>query len=90
MTTEQILWEIVGWSGSILVILAYGLNSYQKLKSDSLGFNFFNLVGGVLLIFYSFYKQADANAFINIVWVLIALIAIIRFVQNRSLKAEKS
>lgn len=70
--------EILGWIGSIEVLIAYGLNSYQKLRSDSIAFYLLNLTGGLLLIIYSIYKEAFPNAFINVVWVVIALIAIIR------------
>lgn len=70
--------EFIGWAGSLLVIAAYGLNSYQKLRSDSLIFYLMNIAGGACLIIYSFYKEANPNIFINVVWVLIAIPPIIR------------
>lgn len=70
--------NILGWIGSIEVLAAYGLNSYQKIKSDSLLFYMLNLTGGLLLIVYSVYKEAFPNAFINIVWVIIALVALMK------------
>lgn len=74
----EILIEILGWIGSIEVLLAYGLNSYQKLRSDSMVFYMLNLTGGLALIVYTVYKAAYASAFINVVWVIIAVIAIVR------------
>ena len=68
--------EILGWIGSVEILLAYGLNSYQKLRSDSMTFYLLNLTGGLSLIVYAIHKDALANAFINIVWVVIAAIAI--------------
>jgi len=70
--------NILGWIGSIEVLAAYGLNSYQKIKSDSILFYVLNLTGGLLLIVYSVYKEAFPNAVINIVWVIIALVALIK------------
>lgn len=70
--------HILGWTGSVMVIAAYGLNSYQRLASDSYYFLFLNLVGGILLIIYSAYLTAYANTFINVVWVIIAIPAIFR------------
>ncbi len=70
--------NILGWIGSIEVLAAYGLNSYQKIKSDSILFYVLNLTGGLLLIVYSVYKEAFPNAFINIVWVIIAIIALLK------------
>ncbi len=70
--------NILGWIGSVEVLAAYGLNSYQKIKSDSILFYILNLTGGLLLIVYSVYKEAFPNAFINIVWVIIAIIALLK------------
>lgn len=68
--------EILGWIGSIEIVLAYALNSYQKIRSDSMTFYLLNLTGGVLLIVYAIHKDALANAFINVVWVTVAVVAI--------------
>jgi hypothetical protein len=72
------IFDVIGWIGSLCVILAYGLNSYQKLRSDSLLFYVLNVVGGIFLIIYSNYKEAYANTFINVVWVIIAIPAIFK------------
>jgi hypothetical protein len=70
--------EILGWLGSFMVLAAYGLNSYQKLKSDSWSFLMLNLVGGIFLIIYTLAKGAYANTFINVAWVVIAIPAMIK------------
>ncbi|MFM9840912.1 MAG: hypothetical protein ACKVOQ_21780 [Cyclobacteriaceae bacterium] len=75
--------SILGWVGSVLVISAYGFNSYQKIKSDSLVFQLMNLVGGILLIINSIYKEAYPFTFINTVWVIIAIPALIRILNKR-------
>ena len=74
--------EVIGWLGSLQVVIAYGLNSYQKLKSDSYGFLLLNLFGGLFLIVYTFYKEAYASMFLNIVWVMIALPALIKLMRK--------
>jgi hypothetical protein len=71
--------EVLGWLGSVLVLLAYGLNSYQKLKSDSLWFLVLNFTGAGFLIVYTVIKEAYASAFVNVVWIIIAVIGIIRY-----------
>jgi len=70
--------DVVGWVGSIEVIAAYGLNSYQVMNSDSMVFQLLNLTGAIFLIINTIYHRAYPSAFINIVWVIIALIAIAR------------
>ena len=74
--------EAIGWFGSLQVVVAYGLNSYQKLKSDSYGFLLLNLFGGLFLIVYTYYKDAYASMFLNIVWVIIALPALIKLMKK--------
>lgn len=72
----DLLVEIIGWIGSVEILLAYGLNSYQKIRSDSLAFSLLNLTGGLFLMLYTIYKDAYANTFVNLVWVVIAVIAL--------------
>jgi hypothetical protein len=75
--------DFIGWAGSILIIVAYGLNSYQKIRSDSLLFYSLNIIAGVLLIIYSWYKDAPPNIFINTVWVIIALPPLVKLLLRR-------
>ena len=84
------LLEIIGWTGSIAILLAYALNSYQKIRSDSLIFLILNITGGLLLMAYTFYKGAFANTFLNLVWVIVALIALGKFYRQRMLKNPRS
>jgi hypothetical protein len=79
----KLLMDIIGWLGAATVIVAYGLNSYQKIKSDSYPFQIANLAGGILLIIYAFYKKADANVFINIVWVIIAISSLFKLARKK-------
>jgi MFS superfamily sulfate permease-like transporter len=71
------LWvEVIGWVGSVEILLAYGLNIYGKIRSNSVAFSLLNLTGGLLLIVYTMYKEAFPSAFINLIWVIIALISL--------------
>jgi hypothetical protein len=79
----ELLINILGWVGSVEVVAAYGLNSYQKIKSDSLTFQFLNLTGSAFLIVNSLYKEAYPFTFINSVWAVIALAAIIGIVKKK-------
>jgi hypothetical protein len=79
----DLLIDILGWIGSIEVVLAYGLNSSQKLKSDSLTFQLINLTGAVFLIINSVYKEVYPFTFINAVWAVIAIMAIFGIVNKK-------
>jgi len=79
----DLIMNILGWIGSIEVLAAYGLNSYQKIKSDSILFYVLNLTGGLLLILFSVYKEAYPNVFINVVWVIIAVVALMKLARKQ-------
>ncbi len=81
----NLVYDILGWLGSILILSAYGLNSYQKIKSDSLIYYMLNLIGGMCMIIYSIYKEAFPNMFINVVWVIVAIPAVIGVLKKRKL-----
>lgn len=64
--------DIVGWIGSLMIVVAYALNMYKKLATDSFSYYFLNIIGSALLIINTIYHKAIPSAFVNIVWVLIA------------------
>jgi hypothetical protein len=78
--------DILGWVGSIEVVAAYALNSSQRITSDSLTFQLLNLTGAVFLIINSIYKQAYPFTFINSVWTVIAIVAIIGILKKKKHK----
>ena len=80
----NILIETLGWIGSIVILAAYGLNSFQKIKSDSVSFQVLNLIGGIFLIINSIYHEAYPFTFINSIWVLIALPALVKILSRKN------
>ena len=80
--------NVLGWTGSLMVLTAYGLNSYQKLKSDSSAFYLLNFTGGSFLIVYTLCYEAYASTFINVVWVVVAIPAIFRIMKRK--KSEEA
>lgn len=83
MEDYALVFEIIGWAGSASVVAAYGLNSYQKIKSDSYTFLLLNFIGGLFLIAYTAFKMAYASTFLNIVWVLIAIPALLKLIAKK-------
>jgi hypothetical protein len=68
--------DIIGWIGSALVVIAYALNMYKKLSSDSLAYYFMNIAGSACLILNTIYHNAIPSTVVNIVWIIIAIIAL--------------
>jgi len=79
--------DILGWIGSIEVVAAYGLNSSQKIKSDALSFQLLNLTGSVFLIINSIYKEVFPFTFINSVWAVIAVVAIVGILKKKKVSS---
>jgi hypothetical protein len=61
--------DVIGWIGSIMVVLAYGLNILNKLASDSLPYFLLNIGGSGCLIANTIYHHAIPSAVVNIIWV---------------------
>lgn len=69
----SLLINILGWTGSILYLLAYALVSMKKTEGDSLLYQGLNIVAGILLIVYTLNLQAYATTGLNAVWVAIGM-----------------
>jgi len=70
--------DIVGWIGSAAVVSAYALISLDKFNSRSRFYQALNLVGSLGLVFNTAYYRAYPSTFVNIVWLVIAALALIR------------
>lgn len=74
----ELFFEIIGWVGAVEVILAFLLNSIKKLSADSLAYLLLNLTGGLFLVVNTFYKSAYPSTVVNIIWVIIAIYALLK------------
>jgi hypothetical protein len=73
MTDTKFLIDILGWTGSILYLLAYALVSMKKTEGDSVLYQGVNIFAGTLLVIYTLYLGAYATTGLNAVWVAIGL-----------------
>jgi phosphatidylserine synthase len=65
--------QILGWTGSVLYLLAYALISLKKTNGDSVLYQGMNIVAGVFLVIYTLSLEAYATTGLNTVWVAIGL-----------------
>ena len=68
---SRLLIEILGWTGSILYLVAYVLVSAKKTEGDSLLYQSMNIFAGILLVIYTLCLGACATTGLNAVWVAI-------------------
>jgi hypothetical protein len=71
--SPKLLIDILGWTGSILYLLAYALISAKKTEGDSFLYQGMNIFAGVLLVIYTLALEAYATTGLNAIWVTIGL-----------------
>jgi hypothetical protein len=69
----KLLIDILGWTGSILYLLAYALVSAKKTEGDSFLYQGMNILAAALLVVYTLYLGAYATTGLNVIWVAIGL-----------------
>jgi len=74
----KLLIEILGWIGSALIVGAYYFNIKGRISSSSKTYVLSNLFGGIFFVVNTFYHQAYPSMAVNIIWVLIAVMAIMK------------
>jgi hypothetical protein len=72
--------EILGWYGVIAVVGAYALLSLNILTSNSLLFQALNLTGAIGIVFDAIDDKNVQPAVLNIIWAIIAIVAIVKVV----------
>lgn len=77
---KAILFEALGWYGSLALIVAFALNSYEVIDSQSMSYQLLNFTGAAGIIAISLYKRVYQPAVLNIFWLMIAAIALVTIV----------
>jgi len=70
--------ELYGWYGTIAIILAYTLVSLSIINPTNIWYQILNATGALGVVLVSFHKNNYQPGVLNIVWTLIALIAIVK------------
>lgn len=70
--------EIFGWYGMIAILVAYALVSFSLLQPTNLIYQILNGTGALGIVLISFYKRTYQPGVLNIIWTLIAIIAILK------------
>lgn len=68
----------IGWYGVTAILLAYGLLSLRVLTPDSGWYLILNLTGAIAIAYEARSKNDHQPMILNIVWALVAAVAIIR------------
>jgi len=76
------IFDILGWIGATMVVLAYALLSTKKIDSGKI-YQAMNLVAGILIVIGLYPKNAWFSFALNAVWAVIALVALIRIFSKK-------
>lgn len=71
------IYDIFGWIGMILVLLAYGLLSTNKVR-NGITYQVLNLIASLFMAIGVFPKNAWFSFALQVIWGIIAIVAIIR------------
>lgn len=73
----DLLIDILGWIGSATYLLAFGLNSAKKVKSDSFAYQGMNIFAGVVMTYYTFVHEAYSATALNSIWAIIGVATLV-------------
>lgn len=72
------LTEILGWYGTIAIIGAYALTSFNIVSPQSYLYQFLNITGAIGIVMVSLKRKAYQPAVLNIIWTIIGAFALIK------------
>ena len=72
--------EFFGWYGTVAIILAYALVSFSVIEAGNIWYQILNLTGALGIVVVSFNKKTYQPGVLNLIWTVIALIAILRMI----------
>ena len=88
--TLDLLMEVVGWIGAILILAGYFLLSAGKLDARSRLYQWLNVVGAIGFIANSSWNGAWPSAALNVIWVGIGVVALARIAMRSSAKPSEA
>ncbi len=70
--------EIFGWIGAVLILLAFALSNFGILSQTNFSYQILNILGAIGIVYHSLTKKDYQPAVLNIIWALVAVLAIIK------------
>jgi hypothetical protein len=78
----EIAVEVAGWTGATLILLAYLLLSAGRLTGQSKLYQWMNVVGAAGFVVNGWWHGAKPSAALNVLWLLIGAIALMRLARK--------
>ncbi len=74
----DILIEILGWVGMVLIVTAYYLVSNKDIKGSSRAYQLLNLFGAIFVGVNVYYNMAWSSLALQMIWAVIAIFALVK------------
>ena len=78
-----LMMDLLGWVGAALLLIPYSLVSIGKISGESIVFQTSNILGSVFLTANSLFYGAFPSVFVNLVWIAIGVITLIKLNINK-------
>lgn len=76
LSSKQLAAEIAGWCGTAAILAAYVFVSFGLISGDGIIFQLLNLTGAIGVIIIASYKKVAQSIVLNVVWSVVAIVAI--------------
>ena len=81
--------DIIGWVGTLLVLIAYFLVTNKKIKPEGIAYNSLNLIGAFGIGANVFVNHAWPSVGLNLVWCTIAVVALAKNFKNSKVQSRQ-
>ena len=78
MSSNELLVEIAGWAGALLILGAYALLTAERVTSRSPLYQAMNVAGAAGFIVNGWWHGAIPSAVLNVIWMMIGVTALWR------------
>ncbi|HEV8419444.1 MAG TPA: hypothetical protein VGQ43_11965 [Candidatus Udaeobacter sp.] len=73
---DHLWFDVIGWVGAAVLLVAYAMVSARKWEGHSSVFQFLNVSGSLLLAANTIFYGSYPSTFVNLVWAAIAIFTI--------------
>lgn len=70
--------DLIGWTGALALLTAYALVSTKRVEGDARSYQLLNAFGGAFLIVNTLYYGSYPSSLVNLVWVTIAMLTMVK------------
>ena len=70
--------EACGWYGTVAIVLAYIIVSFSVIDATNIWYQILNGTGALGIVAVSFHHKNYQPGVLNIIWTIIAIIAIVK------------